>query len=468
MPSTRAKSKARKKSPAKKPKKSVKKKTPAKAKRTKTPKKKKTVTPTPPPPSDTPQQFEIDLILEMRKNSKRQEEFLVSWVGYPEEDNTWELGKDLKQDGHGDVVKAFKKELKKSGGAKKKKTPTPKTVVKKEEEEAETKSASTPAKLTVIETDDSSSSSSSNAPSTAGSYAFFWAVLLGSILLHFIIVILYEQADRSPVGQSPEAQYKWKNFLNQAKHWIGVLPPFMSLTVLVSHPAATAPFPKYVTVGLLWIATSTLLQNFNGLFGHEVQSMESINVLVTFTNVISYIFLANGFSGIRSVSMEKAPANYVWGALWISMFAWEFTIRMENGDYGTMPSDGNFVDNMKHLFVNERIFSPKIENVGMLLSIARLGLLYYATWRSSACVGHECSIYSHDAVPQHLGLIAMLLMVFANMWGILNFHLDKISWLGIQSINQQQWFDDELQNVIVWVGAGLLTTVGLMEADASN
>jgi len=62
----------------------------------------------------------------------------------------------------------------------------------------------------------------------------------------------------------------------------------------------------------------------------------------------------------------------------------------------------------------------------------------------------------------------MLLMVFANMWGILNFHLDKISWLGIQSINQQQWFDDELQNVIVWVGAGLLTTVGLMEADASN
>ena len=124
MPSTRAKSKARKKSPAKKPKKSVKKKTPAKAKRTKTPKKKKTVTPTPTPPSDTPQQFEIELILEMRKNSKRQEEFLVSWVGYPEEDNTWELGKDLKQDGHGDVVKAFKKELKKSGGAKKKKTPT--------------------------------------------------------------------------------------------------------------------------------------------------------------------------------------------------------------------------------------------------------------------------------------------------------------------------------------------------------
>ena len=88
-------------------------------------------------------------------------------------------------------------------------------------------------------------------------------------------MILYEQADQSPVGQSPEAQYKWKNFLNQAKHWIGVLPPFMSLTVLVSHPAATAPFPKYVTVGLLWIATSTLLQNFNGLFGHEVQSMES-------------------------------------------------------------------------------------------------------------------------------------------------------------------------------------------------
>ena len=54
------------------------------------------------------------------------------------------------------------------------------------------------------------------------------------------------------------------------------------------------------------------------------------------------------------------------------------------------------------------------------------------------------------------------------MWNILNFHLDKIAWLGIKSINQQQWFDEELQNVLVWLGAALLTTVGLMEADASN
>ena len=150
------------------------------------------------------------------------------------------------------------------------------------------------------------------------------------------------------------------------------------------------------------------------------------------------------------------------------MFAWEFTIRMENGDYGAMPANGSFIDNIKHLFLNKSVLSLGIGNVSMLLNVAKLGLLYYATWRSSACVGHECSIYSHDAIPQHLGLIAMLFLVFANMWNILNFHLDKIAWLGIKSINQQQWFDEELQNVIVWLGAALLTTVGLMEADASN
>lgn len=437
-------------------------------KRTRTPKKKKVVT-TPKPVADKPpQQFEIELILDMRKNA-RKEEFLVSWVGYPEEDNTWELGRDLKADGHGKAVAAFKRELKKKKAAKAEQAEEDEEEdssngAKEEEVAATVASPSTPAKVSVTTVSDGNVGS--HAPSTAGSYAFFWAVLLGSILLHFIVVILYEQADQSHGDFI--AKGKWKNFLNQAKHWLGVLPPFMSLTVLVSHPAATAPFPKYVTVGLLWIATSTLLQNFNGLFGNEVQSMESIGVLVTFTNVISYIFFANGFSGIRSVSTEKAPASYVWGALWISMFAWEFTIRMENNEYGTIPANGSFIDNTKHLFLNGRVFSPNIENIGMLLSVAKLGSLYYATWSSSACVGHECSIYSHDAIPQHLGLIGMLFLVFANMWGILNFHLDKISWLSIQSINEQKWFDEELQNVIVWVGAGLLTTVGLMEADASN
>ena len=109
---TRSKSKSKKRSAtpkaaAKKPK--AKKKAPAKSKRTKTPEKKKT-TPTP-KPVETPE-FEIEEILEVRRNSKRQEEFLVSWLGYPEEDNTWELGKDLKADGHGKVVTAFKKALK--------------------------------------------------------------------------------------------------------------------------------------------------------------------------------------------------------------------------------------------------------------------------------------------------------------------------------------------------------------------
>ena len=464
---TRSKSKSKKRSAtpkaaAKKPKAKAKKKAPAKSKRTKTPEKKKT-TPTP-KPVETPE-FEIEEILEMRRNSKRQEEFLVSWLGYPEEDNTWELGKDLKADGHGKVVTAFKKELKsKAKTAKVEKTPPPAPVVEDDAEEKLEAGPSSPvapkSPATIVAVDSAGSGSS------AGSYAFFWAVLLGSILLHFIVVILYENADQS--NGDFIAQGKWKNFLNQAKHWLGVLPPFMSLTVLVSHPAATAPFPKYITVGLLWIATSTLLQNFNGLFGNEVESVESISVLVVFTNVVSYLFLANGFSGVRSVSVESAPVSYFWGALWISMFAWEFTIRMENGDYGAMPANGSFIDNIKHLFLNKSVLSLGLGNVSMLLNVAKLGLLYYATWRSSACVGHECSIYSHDAIPQHLGLIAMLFLVFANMWNILNFHLDKIAWLGIKSINQQQWFDEELQNVIVWLGAALLTTVGLMEADASN
>ena len=49
----------------------------------------------------------------MRRNANCQkEEFLVSWQGYPEEDNTWELGKDLIADGHGGAIEAFLRTLK--------------------------------------------------------------------------------------------------------------------------------------------------------------------------------------------------------------------------------------------------------------------------------------------------------------------------------------------------------------------
>ena len=107
----------------------------------------------------------------MRRNSKRQEEFLVSWLGYPEEDNTWELGKDLKADGHGKVVTAFKKELKsKAKTAKVEKTPPPAPVVEDDVEEkleAGPSSPVAPKSPAAIVAVDSAGSGSS-----AGSYAF--------------------------------------------------------------------------------------------------------------------------------------------------------------------------------------------------------------------------------------------------------------------------------------------------------
>lgn len=101
-------SQAKKKTPAKK-KASAKKKAPAKKKaRAKTPakksKKKKVAL-------DEFPRFVVDRILDVRKNG-RKNEYLVSWKGYPDSDNTWELGVDMRKDGHGNAIRIFEKERK--------------------------------------------------------------------------------------------------------------------------------------------------------------------------------------------------------------------------------------------------------------------------------------------------------------------------------------------------------------------
>ena len=97
-------------SPVKKKKAPAKKTTKAKA-RAKTPAKKKKKAKEPAPEADDVPNFVVDKILEVRKN-KRKNEYLVSWKGYPESDNTWELGIDMKKDGHGEAIKTFQREQK--------------------------------------------------------------------------------------------------------------------------------------------------------------------------------------------------------------------------------------------------------------------------------------------------------------------------------------------------------------------
>ena len=52
-------------------------------------------------------EFQIERLLEDRVTAKGEVEYLVSWLGYPESDNTWETESDLLEDGHGETVEAY-------------------------------------------------------------------------------------------------------------------------------------------------------------------------------------------------------------------------------------------------------------------------------------------------------------------------------------------------------------------------
>ena len=73
--------------------------------------------------------FEIEKIIAKRKNG-RKNEYLISWKGYSENDNTWETGIDLKKDGFGELIKKFDREQKKKKSPKRK-VKSPKRKVKK-------------------------------------------------------------------------------------------------------------------------------------------------------------------------------------------------------------------------------------------------------------------------------------------------------------------------------------------------
>lgn len=436
-------------SPVKKKKAPAKKTTKAKA-RAKTPaKKKKKKAKEPAPEADDAPNFVVDKILEVRKN-KRKNEYLVSWKGYPESDNTWELGIDMKKDGHGEAIKAFRREqraLKASPAPAKAATPVKATTPAK----ATPAKATTPAATAVEEIAEEAAESPNAGVNTPGSFAFYWAVMIGIIVSYTLIELLLENAHKAPLLSGDNT--KWVSFLAAAKHWIAVLPPVISVVVLVSHPGSTAPFPKYLSVGLAWIATNNFLNHFTGMLGpsDRADMAEHSAMLLTINKLIAYLFLSNGFNGPRGKNRRGPPSSYVWGAVWFFLLAWEFLNRMELGLFS--PDIQLGMQNIAELPAKFMAIKPLTAQGLLFLNVLEVCTLYYAVWRASACIGHGCSVYSHDAVPQHVGVVAMLFLVFANMSPIL---LDGV---------EHAWFTKFLPIVLRWVGGALLTTVGLWDAE---
>lgn len=265
---------------------------------------------------ETPK-FVVDKIIDTRKNG-RNNEYLVSWKGYPESDNTWELGVDMKKDGHGASIKKFDRERKKQKKETKStpvKNATPvKTIPHNTASPSPSgRSEGSPTKPSSI--DESESSGSVN---TAGSFAFYWAVIILTTVAYTLIEFLLSNAHEAPLLSGDNT--KWVSFLAAAKHWIAVLPPVISVIVLISHPGSTAPFPKYISVGLAWIGTNNFLNHVSGMLGSNgndaTEMAENSAMLLTINKLIAYLFLSNGFGGPRGKNRHGPPKIYAWGIVW--------------------------------------------------------------------------------------------------------------------------------------------------------
>jgi hypothetical protein len=431
-PKKKAVAKAKSKSPVRK--KAPRRKTPPPAKKTKA----VTVEPTtvPHPGEETPV-FKVNEILDTRKKG-RVVHYLVSWVGYPPEDNTWETASDLKMDGHAAAINKFTAARKKSEKATKEAAAADAT-----QEQSSSENEEVPA-LTQQTPD-----ANVDSVNSVGSFMFYWTVMVCTIVTYTMIQILLNgTGDLISFHPSERDHNKWAAFLSQASPWVAILPPFISVVVLISHPGSTAPFPKYLSVALVWISTHNFLEHFAEMELQGENIKDSVTILLALTSIIAYTFLANGFAGPRGDNRHPAPGHMLWGAVWFFLWTWEFVNRVD-----------------KHMFHKSieggiKTFPQDVWNTGdyttqatILLKIAELVALYYAVYKASTCIGHGCGLYSSAAVPQHIGVVAMLFIVFANMFPII-FHE-----------TEHAWFMTYVPKVLSWLGGALLTTVGLWDAD---
>lgn len=427
--------------------------------------------------------FQVEAILDDKKPRNKERLYFIKWVGYGDDENTWEKESLLLEDGLGDVVDAYKKEKKErkkrereakkknpaksrrgrtkspgnsTKGKKLKKEKTPKKESKKsptpKKSSAKKKATKSPRSKTPPRASKSSPDARSPAVEDAASMqatieenfkvkheeAFsqvqtflWWGVFLIFACSHVLLTVLFhENADENEA---------WVKFLKIARSITACLPALIALSGLVAHPNSSRSLPKYLSVSIVWFAAVEILRQLSA-WGFD-SDQELMRLVTLGAGCVARIFACIGFQSSEQFG-SSGPSISLIRVLPFGILVY-FIVNELSLSGGPLEK------------VSGGDITPATALFGIIIITSGL-----AGWRSAARVGYgDIGWRSRRATKQIIGVVACLVMMFALM---IDFEGTQVLRIPILASGKYANMRSTYRLCAEWLTVGLLATSALM------